>query len=325
VKIKDISFIVISLNEEFAINKCLSSICSMDLENCEIICVDSSSTDNTVSVMKNYKKKFENFKIFVIKGYANAAIARNVGICNATKKYIYFVDGDVELYENFIIEACKKNEKEFDAITGDLAEYCYAPDYNRVVTKTKSRFNIKKEVVIYVSGGCFLVKRDTVKKIGLFDERFERSEDNEFTLRLTKWYKMIAIPQFMGIHHTVPYYNKQRMKTSLYRNYPVYIGMVIRRNIANYKGLSAYFLKVSGIVLGVFLLIVFALALFLVPFPFNFLTILVLFIGDLFYGLLQAKDIVYRMSLHYMCPFYLLIGLFFDIDPRKEYSVIEIE
>ncbi len=61
--LRNISFIVIARNESFAIEKCLGSIASMPLTECEVICVDSDSTDKTLDVMKGYIGKIQNYKI----------------------------------------------------------------------------------------------------------------------------------------------------------------------------------------------------------------------------------------------------------------------
>jgi len=157
--ISSISFIVIALNEEHSIQKCLLSISSMNMIDCEIICVDSGSTDKTLSIMRKFGSKVENFRIFTIEGYANAAIARNIGIKHAKKEILYFVDGDIELKKDFILEACDKFRIGYDAVTGSLLEYQYTSDYSRVIKKTVRDNTTKKERLGYISGGCFLIKK----------------------------------------------------------------------------------------------------------------------------------------------------------------------
>jgi glycosyltransferase involved in cell wall biosynthesis len=52
--IRHLSFIVIARNEAFAIDKCLASIAAMPMTECEVICVDSASTDDTLEYEKLY-------------------------------------------------------------------------------------------------------------------------------------------------------------------------------------------------------------------------------------------------------------------------------
>lgn len=322
--ISDISFIIITLNEQFAIARCLSSIEKMNLSNCEIICVDSGSTDNTIPIIKRFKSRLANLRLFKIKGYANAAIARNIGIKYSTRKYLFFVDGDIELNENFVIEALKKIANGFSAVTGDLVEYQYTANYENIARKIKSSCHIKKELPAYLSGGSFLMKHEIIKDIGFFNEKFERRQDWEFTLRLTQKHQMVALPLAMGTHHTISYCNKRRIITSLRRCYPAYSGMVARRNMLNYKGLNAYFWGDRGLILSLFLILAMFLMLLIFPSPEKYVIIVSLFVMDIAYGKLHGKDVFCRIVSHYLSPIYLVIGTIFDIDYRKKYSVVEI-
>ena len=123
----DTSFVVIARNESLAVGKCLNSIASMPLEDCEVICVDSASTDRTLEVMRSYMGNINNLKIVRCSGNVNAAIARNAGIEHATKKYIFFVDGDIELCPDFLQDSLQRMQThEIDAATGNLDEIIYS-------------------------------------------------------------------------------------------------------------------------------------------------------------------------------------------------------
>lgn len=326
----NITLIIIALNEEFAVNKCLSSMKEMKLNDCEVICIDSGSTDNTISVMKSFQPFFERFRIFSIDGYANAAIARNIGIQNATKEYIFFVDGDVELRERFIIEGLKKIKAGCSAVVGNLEECQYTPDYGRILKKIKSRENIKEEKVIYISGGTFLVTRASVNETGFFDERFENCQDIEFTSRLTKRHKMVSILETMGVHHTIPYYEKSRVKRHFSRRHPVYLGMVFRRNVlstdmAHVKSFLLNFYHLfKGTLLGLCLVFGFLVVFLVFPTPLDLFIIFSFLVVDILLGLLKKKRIGPRIFMHYVDPLLFLFGLFFNVDPRTKSSIIEV-
>ena len=78
--IKDVSFVVITYNESFSIRKCLDAYTRLLTENCEVICVDSDSTDGTVDVIREYKDSIVYLQLLQIKNYSNAAVGRNVGL-----------------------------------------------------------------------------------------------------------------------------------------------------------------------------------------------------------------------------------------------------
>jgi glycosyltransferase involved in cell wall biosynthesis len=62
----------------------------MILVNCEVICIDSGSSDGTLDIIKSFIGQIENYKIIKISGYQNASIARNAGIEKALKDYVFF-------------------------------------------------------------------------------------------------------------------------------------------------------------------------------------------------------------------------------------------
>ena len=142
----------------------------MNLKNCEVICIDSNSSDKTLEVMLFFKDKINSLTVYQIRGDVNVAIARNVGIMSSHKKYIFFVDGDIELEQDFICLALKKLEKgNYMAVTGDLSEIQYSLGYKSVLKKIESRYCLSKEKDIYFSGGNFIAKRKVINDIGLFN------------------------------------------------------------------------------------------------------------------------------------------------------------
>jgi len=174
--ITNISFIIIARNEQFGLNKCLSSLVSLNLNDCQVICIDSGSRDNTLQVMLSYKTSIENYEILTIDGYSNSAIARNAGIKIAEKDFIFFIDGDVEIDKSFLMQGIHylKNGKA-DCVTGKLKEYRYTnTSFSKIEGIIDDRFGFNKEEKIYVSGGCFFVKREIVKDIGIFNQCLER-------------------------------------------------------------------------------------------------------------------------------------------------------
>lgn len=322
--IYNVSFIIIAKNEEKVIDKCLLSIERLKLVGCEVICIDSGSSDNTLIRIRNYGERIKNFKVYAITGYSNSAIARNVGIKHAAKKYIYFVDGDVEISEEFIYAALNKIEDGYDAVTGNLVEYQYDAGYGRIVKKINTRANILKDHLAYVTGGTFFIRSDIIRVAGLFDEKFERSQDIEFSLRLTRKYKMVAITQNMGIHHTIPYHDLTRIAKGIYRFHPAYLGMAVRKNITNYKGVFELFTGISGILYGLLIAVGFLVLGITVNFKFAFGCMFIMLALDAIYGLSKKKNLGFRIISHYVYPFFFLLGLLVDIDLRKQFIVKEV-
>lgn len=86
-------------NVEKYIERSFNSILNqtMDLNDIEVIMVDDCSTDNTRNIVKEYEKKYPNFKAVYHKtNSGGCAVPRNSGLDVATGKYVMFLDPDDE-------------------------------------------------------------------------------------------------------------------------------------------------------------------------------------------------------------------------------------
>ena len=109
----DISVIVAMYNAGNFIEECLQSLLNQTLKNIEVIVVDDCSTDNSVSVVKN----FSDERLTLTKTPRNSGypgIPRNTALNTARGKYITFVDSDDFLDDNALEKLFNAAEK-FDA------------------------------------------------------------------------------------------------------------------------------------------------------------------------------------------------------------------
>ena len=324
--INDISFIVIAHNEEFGIKKCLKSISELQMENCEIICVDSGSIDSTMEVLHEYKEKMDNFSLFQIQGHANAAIGRNIGIKKSTKNLIYFIDGDVEIKRDFLLAAIDVlRKKQADAVIGKLAEHQYDSNYKSILAKTDDRYYIKKQNYIYSSGGIFITKRSVINEIGYFDEGLEKNQDLDFTLRLTAKFKMLAIQELMGIHHTIPYHDWSRLKKSALKSQRYFGKLIIKHIMTNKKGVVNLLYKNKGFSYGFLFYVIFLVGLFFCAYKSMFLIFFIVSVLDILYGILNKRNLIFRVYTHYFCPPFIIMYSLIPKGKSAKWGVIEID
>lgn len=88
-----ISIIVPMYNSEKHIGKCIESITSQTLTDCEIILVNDGSTDRTAEICREYAKGDSRIK-YIEKENGGAGSARNMGIEAASGEYLAFPDAD---------------------------------------------------------------------------------------------------------------------------------------------------------------------------------------------------------------------------------------
>ena len=106
------SIIVPVYNVEPYIDQCLRSVLSQTIRNIEVIVVDDCSTDNSAMVVKKYCK-IDNRIIFLQhdknKGLSNT---RNTGLSYAKGEFIFFVDSDDYVDDNYCARLIYAIEKE---------------------------------------------------------------------------------------------------------------------------------------------------------------------------------------------------------------------
>ena len=135
-KNEKLSFIIPCYNSEKYLDKLLSSMVNQTYKNIEIVCVNDGSKDNTLKILKEYKKKYSNI-VVVDKKNEGQYKARKTGVFKSSGKYIGFLDSDdyveptyaEKLYKTLIendadISVCGYNK--IDAKTGKLikSEMC---------------------------------------------------------------------------------------------------------------------------------------------------------------------------------------------------------
>lgn len=113
-----ISVIIPVYNVEKYIEKCLESLAKQIMQDFEVIIVNDGSTDNSGKIIKNYIKQQNNkFKVkYLKKENGGLASARNYGVKYAKGKYIFFLDSDDYIDDNFFLELDKYINKDIDLI-----------------------------------------------------------------------------------------------------------------------------------------------------------------------------------------------------------------
>lgn len=185
------SIIIINYKQEELLKKCLGSLYgTFKSSPFEVIVINNSKEE------KLPQFDLPNFRIIESEnyGYANA---NNVGAGKAKGKYLFFLNADTEIKNDFLEEFDKEfGEKEFGVVgfkllypDGSFQPSCYFENnfFNEIKNKKlekifKSGDGIKKQEienqfkeikkVDWVSGAAMMVKRSIFESIGGFDERF---------------------------------------------------------------------------------------------------------------------------------------------------------
>lgn len=88
-----ISLIIPVYNVEKYLSECLESVLAQTYKKLEIIIVDDGSTDDSLSICKEFKKRDKRIRLITQKN-GGLSSARNTGLKNVSGDYIGFVDSD---------------------------------------------------------------------------------------------------------------------------------------------------------------------------------------------------------------------------------------
>ena len=119
-----VSIIVPVYNVEKYIGVCLDSLVNQTLKDIEIICVNDGSTDNSLDILNDYKKKDARIKLINQKN-SGRSMARNAGLREASAPYVMFCDSD----DKFDLTMCEKMERVISEYETDLAVCGIAIEY----------------------------------------------------------------------------------------------------------------------------------------------------------------------------------------------------
>lgn len=216
----DISIVIPVYNKEKFISECLDSAISQKFpkDRYEILCINDGSTDNSVSIIQQYIKKYSNITV-INKKNGGVSSARNVGIKNAKGRYILFIDADDSISENTI----KDIVAFFDSVTKEVDIVTYNIYYknNGKIKRGNRGKNINSNCIIDVTKNIDFSQTTmnicikNTKKF-YFDESFTMYEDQIFnTINISSTAKI-------GWCNTAKYYyNRDASNTSIL-NHPYF-------------------------------------------------------------------------------------------------------
>lgn len=191
-----ISIVMPVYNEERYIKKCIDSLLMQDYskENMEWIFVDGLSQDNTKDLIEGYIKTYPK----LIKLYDNpnktVPFAMNIGISHAVGKYIIRLDAHAEYAIDYISKCVYYLENtDADNVGGVAETKSHGVVGSAIAKMLSSRFGVgnsdfrtngKSGYVDTVPFGAF--RKEVFDRLGGYDERLTRNQDNEMNYRIRK-------------------------------------------------------------------------------------------------------------------------------------------
>lgn len=237
----DLSIVIVSYNTKRLLEQCLDSLFE-NLSGCtyEVFVVDNASKDASPDMVK---EKFQQVKLISNEQNKGFAAANNQAIRTSQGKFILLLNSDTIVLPDALsrmmsflqghpdvgVVGCKLSNpdgtlqpsaygrpslfKEFFHITQldglvasfDAVRRVMPAIFLRTFPDTLARYNASDRIreVSYVSGSCFMIKRQVIDEIGLLDESFFiYHEEMEWCYRARKkGWRIVYYPEAEIIHY----------------------------------------------------------------------------------------------------------------------------
>jgi glycosyltransferase involved in cell wall biosynthesis len=314
-----ISFVIIGRNIGTTINKCLNSVMlfiyNNSISDFQIIYVDSNSTDDSII----NATKFDNVFIVKISGDINAAVGRNVGAKYATKEYLFFIDGDMEISSEFYKSIVLNGKLTYDFISGDFINYYYS---NNLIVASERYYKLTSDTFQNTTGGIFIIKKLLWDEMLGMQVKYRRCQDLDFGLRMSnKGYPILRKSEIIAFHHTISYYQENRLWSDLFNGNQFYQKSVLYRDhIFNSKIYPILFREITlfFLIFFLFISIIFNL-LFIFPY---FFILIIKAIYKHKNGV--SKSFLTRVVYYFLLDIFSLFGFFFFWPKNHKKYNIEI-
>ena len=215
-----VSIIIPFYNTSEYIEISINSVINQTYNNIELILVNDGSTDNTLEIANNILEKYNlNYKM-IIQENSGVSASRNMGLNIATGEYIYFLDSDDYITDDFIekmLNRCIENKLDMVFCGCDIVKnrkvinkytsiYSYIEDTKKGIDVLK--LDLKEVIHIWTINVMF--KKSLLDNNNItYNTKTAYAEDVEFI------YKSLFNSDRVGcINESLAFYNQRNYSAS---------------------------------------------------------------------------------------------------------------
>ncbi|WP_316746907.1 glycosyltransferase family 2 protein [Pedobacter gandavensis] len=184
-----ISVVIPVFNGAGYLEQTLMSLLAQEFLDFEVVCVNDSSTDDSLSILEHFATIDSRIKVYTKPNGGNAAKAINYGLKFASGRYFMYSSQD-DLYSKDLLEksynkACELNA---DAVIPNLVYYYVDLDLknktNEIISESQNILTGKEAFILSLDWkihGFVLWSMQTVRNLGFFDYGLN---SDEYTTRM---------------------------------------------------------------------------------------------------------------------------------------------
>ena len=209
-----VSIVIVNYNGRRFLDTCFNSLLAVDYpqKQVEIIMVDNGSKDGSIQYMKD---TFSSVKV-VVNNQNNYARANNLGIKNSSGKYVVFINNDITVERNWLIELVRCAEADPTiGVVGSKILFKNGLVQSLGLTHHVNFYwgdigfhsrdcedYVVKDEIVGLSGCSAMYRRECLDVIGGFDEDFNMYlEDVDLGMRCrNKNWKLVICPRSTILH-----------------------------------------------------------------------------------------------------------------------------
>ena len=148
----------------------------------QVYLADAQSTDDSLQIAR----KFSAFPLHIVSG-GHPSIGRNEGVLRSTSKYLLFLDADISLAEDDLIEKmCHLAQKQNLDLVAPHFRCKQDTPFTRFFCGIHNLTTSLRLVGVYATGMCMLMSRDSFERLGGFDPQYHLGEDWNLTHRIPR-------------------------------------------------------------------------------------------------------------------------------------------
>lgn len=210
-----VTVLVTVKNSVDTIDKCVESLLSLDYKNYKVYVTDAYSTDGTWEKLEKYKDKIKLERI-----QKNLPASHNYMIERVDTEFVAFTDADCVVEKKWLTYLLSAFDEDDVIASGGMIR---TPEESNLLQKMigrdlERRFENFPKHVLRLPTISLCVRTDFAKKIK-FDESLEVAQETDWGYKLTKFGKMVFVPEALTWHyHRATWKNffKQQMKYAQY-------------------------------------------------------------------------------------------------------------
>lgn len=204
---ENISVVILNYNNKNVIFNCLDTLIRYsDRYGYEIIVVDNQSTDGSYEMMC---EKYQNVKLYR-NSKNGCSSGRNLGLANATKEYVIFLDSDQWIIHENWLDVYLQIFDDIENVgaigwTGgwfNRKGFSFHTVYNFSYEYMPPKFFCRRDIG-YLGTGGMMVKKALLDDIGGFDLNYDPTcyEDTDISLEIRHRGKELYYCPYLGVGH----------------------------------------------------------------------------------------------------------------------------